>query len=339
MTIRSYLGVLVVILALLLPASLFAGGQQEEVEEDVEEVECHNPPGMDDRYCDRTGDMMADPPLDEDEWVDPNVLIFSYSPTEDPAVYEDAWADFVTYLENELGRPVQWFGVQTYAAQVEAMRAGRLHVSGFAAGAVQDAVNEAGFRPQTVMQYPDGSVGYYMEIWSHQDGDIETMEDLEGREIAFVSESSNSGYFAPRALLYDEYGWLPGEDYEVTFSGSHDNSALGVYNRDYEAAPLASTVMDRAIDGGRIPPREEFANVLYESAEFPTTAYGVAHNLHPDLQEQIREAFLNFDWEDTTLLEEFAPRNEFTPASYEEDWEVMRTIRARSDEVAEILGE
>ncbi len=63
--------------------------------------------------------------------------------------------------------------------------------------------------PKTVVQFPDGRVGYYMEIWSHQDSDITSMEDLEGREIAFVSESSNSGYSAPRALLYDEFGCLP----------------------------------------------------------------------------------------------------------------------------------
>ncbi len=131
----------------------------------------------------------------------------------------------------------------------------------------------------------------------------------------------------------------PGRDHEITFSGSHDDSALGVCNRDYEAAPLAGTVMDRAIAADRIPAREDFANALYKSEELPTTAYDVVDSLHPDLRQQIWEAFLNFDWEGTSLLEEFSPRNQFAPVSYEEDWSIIRTIRARSDEVAEVLGE
>ena len=104
---------------------------------------------LDSRYVDRTGNLVADPPEDPSEWQDPNVLIFTYSPVEDPAVYEEVFAEFVDHLRTELDRDVRWFGVRSYAAQVEAMRAGRLHISGFASGAVQDAVNTAGFVPQT----------------------------------------------------------------------------------------------------------------------------------------------------------------------------------------------
>ncbi len=333
------IGVLWVVLLVLVPAMLVAGGRaEEEPSEPVVDEDCF-PGELDDRYCDRTGNLVADPPVDESDWRDPDILVFSYAPTEDPAVYEEAWEDFIAHLQEELQRPVQWFGVRSYAAQVEAMRAGRLHISGFAAGAVQDAVNYGGFVPQSVMAFPDGRVGYFMEIWAHQDSDIREIEDLRGRQLAFVSESSNSGYFAPRALLYDEFDMLPGRDFDTAFSGSHDNSALGVLNEDYDAAALASTVMDRMIAADRLPPREEFARVLYESQEFPTTAYGVAHDLSPELQERIRDAFLNFDWEGTSVAEEFAPRNSFVGVDYEQDWAVMRAIRQGSEQVAEILGE
>ncbi len=328
----------VLVLLVLVPMGLvFAGGQSEEAPETVDE-ECFEGE-LDDRYCDRTGNLVADPPLDESQWQDPNTLVFSYAPTEDPAVYEEAFEDFVDYLSDVLDRDVRWFGVSSYAAQVEAMRANRLHISGFAAGAVQDAVNQAGFVPQTMMALPDGAVGYHMEVWAHKDSDIQTPEDLRGRELALVSESSNSGFFAPRAILYEEFDLLYGEDYQPAFSGSHDNSALGVLNQDYEAAAIADSVIDRMIDAGRLPAREEFARVIYTSQEFPSTAYGVAHDLHPDLQEQIREAFLNFEWEGTSLGEAFDPREQFSPIEYEEAWQVMRTVREGSNRVAEILGE
>src|SRR3546814_10573728 len=42
---------------------------------------------LDDRYCDRDGNLTADLPLDPAEWVEPDTLIFSYTPVEDPSVY------------------------------------------------------------------------------------------------------------------------------------------------------------------------------------------------------------------------------------------------------------
>lgn len=332
MAIRRF--ALILVMVLLAAAPLFASGQAEEEATDDECLDGE----LDSRYCDRDGDLLADPPRDESEWLDPNTLIFAYAPVEDPAVYEDVFGEFIEHLEDRLARPVQWFGVRSYAAQIEAMRAGRLHISGFSAGSVQSAVNEAGFVPQTIMGNEDGFVGYHMEIISHVDSDITEPEDLRGRQVAFVSESSNSGYFAPRAILYEEFEMLPGEDYETTFSGSHDNSILGVYNKDYEAAAIANTVAIRMYDGGRLETLDDF-NTVYASNTFPTTAYGVAHNLAPELQERIKQAFLEFDWEGTRLDEEWEEEDRFVEVDYMEDFEVMRTIRSGSETVADLLGE
>lgn len=294
---------------------------------------------LDSRFVDRDGDLVADLPQNERDWRNPSTLIFSYAPIEDPAVYEEVFADFIAFLKERLGRNVRWFGVQSGAAQIEAMRAGRLHISGFSSGSVQDGVNVAGFVPQTAMGTKDGMVGYRMAIITRQDSDIKTVEDLKGRRIAFVSESSGSGYFAPRAILYEEFGMLPGQDYDTVFSGSHDNSIIGVMLGDYEAAAVADTVVGRMFQGGRIRDPKEWSHIVYESALFPTTAYGVAYNLHPDLQAQIKQAFLDFDWEGTLLMEQWEVEDRFVEIDYKRDWEIMRTIKSGSETVAELLGE
>ena len=59
---------------------------------------------LDERYCDVDGDLIADIPTDASEWLDPDTLIFAYTPVEDPAVYKEAWADFLTYLEEKTGK-------------------------------------------------------------------------------------------------------------------------------------------------------------------------------------------------------------------------------------------
>ena len=72
---------------------------------------------------------------------------------------------------------------------------------------------------------------------------------------------------------------------------------------------------------------------IYTSQTFPTTGYGTAHNLTPELQEKIRDAFINFEWEGTSLEEEFSKSNEgqFLPMNYKEFWAVIRQIDAAND--------
>ncbi|NYS59840.1 phosphate/phosphite/phosphonate ABC transporter substrate-binding protein [Vreelandella salicampi] len=278
------------------------------------------------RYSDNDGDLLADIPADASEQVDPDTLIFAYTPVEDPAVYADVWSDFLDHLSEATGKDVQFFPVQSNAAQQEALRAGRLHVAGFNTGGVPVAVNCGGFRPFAMMAAEDGSFGYEMEIITYPGSGIESVEDLEGRQLAFTSETSNSGFRAPSALLRSEYDMEAGEDFETAFSGSHDNSVLGVVNEDYEAAAIANSVARRMLARGVV--EEGDYEVVYTSQTFPTTAYGLAHNLDPELAEDIQDAFFSYDWEGTALEEEFANSGEaqFIPITYQENWEVIRTI-------------
>src|SRR5690606_29237788 len=178
---------------------------------------------LDARYCDTNGDMLADPPADGN-YSDTSTIVFTYAPTVEPAVILVASHDLFYHHSDLPGRPVQYFPVRSYAAQIEAMRAGRLHVAGFAAGSVEEGVNTAGFIPVAVMADTAGVYGYEMEIIVQPDSDIQSLEDLSGRQLAFVSPTSNSGFKAPSALLFAELGMKPDVDYQTAFSGGHDNS-------------------------------------------------------------------------------------------------------------------
>jgi len=279
---------------------------------------------LDVRYCDRDGDLVADSPDESELLLDPTTLIFAYTPVEDPAQFREVWEGFLDHMEATVDRPVRFFPVQSNAAQIEAMRAGRLHVAGFNTGSVPLAVNCAGFVPMTMMAREDGSHGYEMEILAHADGDIRSVEDLRGRTLAFTSPTSNSGYKAPSVLLEEEFDLLPGRDFEVTFSGRHDNSVLGVLHGDYEAAAVANIVIDQVLARGVGDP--ENLRVLYRSQTFPTTAYGVSNRLEPELAERVRRSFRTFEWEGTALATEFAPETRFIPITYENHWQVIRRI-------------
>ena len=283
---------------------------------------------LDPRYKDEDGDLLADIPTDPSELVDPPTLIFAYTPVEDPAVYAKVWDGFLKHMEKVTGKKVQFFPVQSNAAQIEAMRAGRLHIAGFNTGSNPLAVACAGFRPFAIMASADGSYGYEMEIITYPGSGIEKVEDIRGKKLAFTAETSNSGYKAPSALLKSEFGMEAGRDYEAVFSGKHDNSVLGVANKDYPAAAVANSVMQRMIERGVV--KAEQIKSIYKSQTFPTTGYGVVYNLKPELQEKIKEAFFSFPWEGSELQKEFSKSGEakFIEISHKVHWDVVRKIDA-----------
>ncbi|WP_163849764.1 phosphate/phosphite/phosphonate ABC transporter substrate-binding protein [Pseudooceanicola aestuarii] len=281
---------------------------------------------LSDRYTDADGDLIADIPSDAADQIDPSTLIFAYTPVEDPAVYAEVWSEFLDHMGEKTGKKVQFFPVQSNAAQIEAMRAGRLHVAGFNTGSNPLAVACAGLRPFAMMAAEDGSFGYEMEIITYPGSGIEAVEDIKGNQMAFTSETSNSGFKAPSAILKADFDMEAGRDFEPVFSGKHDNSILGVANKDYPAAAIANSVKGRMLE--REVVTEDQLSVIYTSQTFPTTGYGVAHNLTPELQDKIKDAFFSFDWEGTALAEEFGKSGEaqFIEIGFKDDWAVIRKI-------------
>ena len=95
-----------------------------------------------DRYTDNDGDLIADIPEDESKWLDPDTIIFAYTPVEDPAVYAEVWQGFLDHMADVTGKKVQFFPVQSNAAQIEAMRSAGIVVADSPAG-LGEAVLEA----------------------------------------------------------------------------------------------------------------------------------------------------------------------------------------------------
>ena len=279
---------------------------------------------LDKQYCDRNNDQVADLPLDESKWVDPSTIIFSYTPVEDPAVYAKVWDGFIKHMSEVTGKKVVFFPVQSYAAQYEAMRSGRLHIAGVNTGGNPVAVSCAGMVPFAMMAAKDGSFGYEMEIIVPADSPIQAPADLKGKTLAFTSPTSNSGFKAPSAILKSSFGMEADKDFKTTFSGKHDNSILGVANKDYEAAAVANSVLKRMVRRNAVDPSK--IRTVYKSQTFPTTGHGHAHNLHPAVAAKIKQAFFTFPWEGSELQKEFKKEGRFVSIHHKSDWAVIRQI-------------
>jgi phosphonate transport system substrate-binding protein len=282
---------------------------------------CSHRGKLDTFYCDDNRDLVADPPKDKTKLVSPDTLVFTYAPVEDPAVYENVWADFLRHVEKITGKKTKYFGLQNYAAQIEAMRSGRLHISGYSTGSTVYAVNLAGAVPFAIMKDTKGPSGYHLVVIAQgKDDKIKGIADLKGKRVAHVSQTSSSGHQAP-VYLFSKMGVVPGKDYQIVFSGKHDNSILGVANGDYDAAAVADTVLERMINRGVVKAGD--VKVIYTSPVFPTAGFAYAHNLEPGLVDKIKEAFFTFKFEGTSLAKEFGKQGRvgFMPITYARDWE------------------
>src|SRR5262245_45975202 len=67
---------------------------------------CTNRGQLDTLYCDDNNDLVADAPKDQKKWRDPSVLVFAYTPVEDPAVYQNIFKPFTDYLGQCTGKRV-----------------------------------------------------------------------------------------------------------------------------------------------------------------------------------------------------------------------------------------
>lgn len=283
---------------------------------------CVNRGELDQQYCDANKDLVADTPLDAGKLKTPSTIVFTYTPVEDPAVYENIFKPFTTHLAACTGKRVVFYQVQSNAAEIEAMRSGRLHVGGFSTGPTAFAVNIAGAVPFAVKGTEKEFQGYNLIVVVKKDSPFKTLADLKGKKVAHTAPSSNSGHMAPMAL-FPKNGLTPEKDYKILFSGKHDQSILGVRSGDYDAAPVASDVFHRMATRGQI--KEDDFRIIWKSEKFPTSSFAYAHDLEPKFRDQMLKCFYDYRF-NAEMQKAFDGADRFFPITYQKDWAVVRQV-------------
>lgn len=284
---------------------------------------------LDSRLIDSDADMIADAPADSKDLIDPAKLTFTFVPVlaDDPNAtnYPQVFDELLKHISQVTGKPTEYRTFETVRDQIKAMRDNELQIAGFGTGNVPRAVAIAGFVPKWKLATADGGASYRMQIIVPVKSDIHSPADLKGKEITFTDPGSNSGYKAAIIFLRT-YELEPGRDYVLRYSGSHDESIKGIGTGKYQAAAVASDVLQRGIAKGEIQ-NSDF-RVVYESEGFPTASFGYAHNLTAELAQKITQAFESFDWNGTGVEKEFSQSNQtkFVPANFKDDWALIRRI-------------
>ncbi len=276
-------------------------------------------------FPDKDNDLVADAPDDPAKAIVPETLVFSYVASETESVPEEAWQPLLDALAEKTGREVEYIHFNSVQEQLDAMQKGELHIAGLNTGIVPTAVQRDGFVPLCTFGREDGSFGYTMRVIVPADSPIKELDDLKDRKVTFTRPDSNSGCKALLMLLRDQKDMRPDRDYSWGFSLDHEESIKGVAAKEYEAAPVASDILERMIEKDDVDP--DAIRTIYESERFPPATIGYVYNLSPELQTAIRDVLIGFNLEGTDLEGEFGTDvTQLVPVDYKKDWEKARRI-------------
>jgi phosphonate transport system substrate-binding protein len=282
---------------------------------------------LDGSYRDADGDLVADAPSDPGKLQKVDTIGFCMVAGDDPRQAQEEWQDFLQALEKATGKKAIYRAdIETLEAQLAALKDGTLQITAFSTGEVPVAVNTAGFVPLASPANADGKYSYEMEILVPASSTYRSPTDLKGKTVAFTTMSSNSGAKAPLMILKDQFHLLPGRDYNHVMTGSHQRSIQGLASGKYDAVCVANDVLASAVATGDI--RDEQYRSIFKSGSFPPLCLGIAHDLPPEVSDQVKQVFQGFRFQGTSLAKRFGPQGKvrFAPVDYKRDWAQVRDI-------------
>jgi phosphonate transport system substrate-binding protein len=145
---------------------------------------------------------------------------------------------FRAKLEETLGVPVKLFTPADYDGVIQGLLGGSLDYAwlGPSAYAKIWLTDPNAVEIKLTKQNVDGSTGYYSIGIARADSGITDIATAKGKTFAFADPNSTSGYLVPGAEMLNELG-QPLEEYfsEVSFSGGHEQTIVGVMNGDFDA--------------------------------------------------------------------------------------------------------
>lgn len=243
------------------------------------------------------------------------------------------------HLSKELGIEVKEFEGGSYAVGIEALASGKLDVM-LASPMSYYQANQLAGAELLVTPQVEGYEYYTAFITKKDNEEINNMEDLKGKNFAFVNAASSSGYLYPKGTLVQEFNLDPdsveqsGYFFEnVTFSESHPNSVMGVMMGDFDAAAVAIGQLDSMIEAGTI--KEDDFKIIGQTQDIPDASYIVRGDLPEDFKNALKDAFVSFEDEKYFEAVHNDPKARFVATKqdyYDPTIEMLDAINALEEE-------
>ncbi|WP_303760672.1 putative selenate ABC transporter substrate-binding protein [Alcanivorax jadensis] len=258
-------------------------------------------------------------------------FVFTAIPDQDESQLEKRFGVVALYLEEQLGVPVKYVPVKSYAAAVTAFRNNEVQMAWFGGlSGVQARRLVPGSQAIAQGQEDPDFKSYFIANTSTGLSPSETLTEafVEQTSFTFGSKGSTSGRLMPEFYLRDTFNQSPDQLFEkVGFSGDHSATIALVQSGAYATGAVNYKVWERELEEGKID--TDKVQVIWETPSYPDYHWTVRGDLNDKFgdgfTQRVTEALLAID--DPVLLNAF-PREKFIPASNDDFAPIEETAEA-----------
>lgn len=248
-------------------------------------------------------------------------LVMGFVPLVDADTLVESLEPLSEILGESLGQPVKEFTATNYVGVVEGLGSGQVDFGIIPPFAYALAHKESDAEVILTTVDDDGTSGYHSIIMVRKDSGIDTIDDLKGKNIAFVDPSSTSGYLFPGAYL-KEHGIDLEKDINYQYSGGHDKSLQLLLNGDVDAIATFYNIGQRYKD--EFPTAEEELKTIGKTELIPGISVTVRSDMDQETKDKLIDTLSNLDktHEAKELMTDLFNIQGFKEAS-NEDYEVI----------------
>lgn len=234
------------------------------------------------------------------------VFTIAYAPNESTTESADARNGMAEDLKEVLGCEVEEIQASDYNAIIEALRTGKADMAYMGSQALALGVERTELEP-IVMKAEEGdkdkAIYHSVLITQSSNDEINSIEDIRGKTMAFVDPDSTSGNLVPTAEIIQAFPeeelnsdmlHTNGDFFEaVSFSGSHQAGLQAVVKGDVDVVPISDQILASEIANGHAA--QDDIKIIHESAAIPTEAIVVAEHVSQETRDTLREFLISYD--------------------------------------------
>lgn len=235
----------------------------------------------------------------------PSKIVVGFIPTEKAEELTPKAQQLEKYLESRLRNvDIEVVVPTSYEPLIEGMRFGHVQAAFMDTGAAWIAHEKAGAEIM-LAEVVKGRVYYQATAFVRADSDIQTMEDIKGKRVAFTSWTGSSGFIRPVAMMQERgIMTINGNDLVAVEQGLRDTFSQYTFAGGYKAALklLVEGKVDVAFGADDAPERfltpeeQSQVKVLEKYGKVPSHVFIVSKDLHPVYKIKLVKAMTGLNY-------------------------------------------
>jgi phosphonate transport system substrate-binding protein len=241
------------------------------------------------------------PAVSPEPAIDVNMkpLVFASIPMDNRLKMLEGWSMLADYITQETGIPVDVTIKKSYHEIIEALSSKEVDFC-YAGPLIYVGAHEKAGALPLVKPTANGQPFYNSVIIVRKDSGINDIAGLKGRSFAFTDRDSTSGYLFPRAMLAEDGVKSLNFFSKVTYSGGHDSSLEGVYQKYIDGAGIFDYAFVKEKNS-----KTEDLKILKTSDPIPMGPIVISKNFDPEIAKKLQAVFLTIGkTEETKILAE-----------------------------------